>query len=51
VVRDSGFTGIAGCLWGWEGFADGKPTLIADLTQNKFESIAPPDWAVSLHPS
>ena len=43
--------GDQGCLWAWEGFPDGKPTLIADLTQNKFESIAPPDWAVSLHPS
>ncbi len=43
--------GDQGCLWAWEGFPDGKPTLIADLNANRFEAIEAPAWAVSLHPS
>lgn len=39
--------GDQGCLWAWEGFPDGKPTLIADLNANRFEAIEAPAWAVS----
>lgn len=39
--------GDKGCLWAWEGFPDGEPTMIADLSPNRFEEIAPPKWAVS----
>ena len=39
--------GDQGCLWAWEGFPDGEPTLIADLNANRFEAIEAPAWAVS----
>lgn len=38
--------GDKGCLWAWEGFPDGEPTMIADLNDNKFEQVAPPEWAL-----
>ena len=34
-----------GCLWAWEDFPEGKPTMIADLNENKFQALPPPDWA------
>jgi hypothetical protein len=38
--------GDQGCLWAWEGFPDGKPRMIADLSPNSFTPIAPPPWAI-----
>ena len=37
--------GDAGCLWAWADFPKGTPQMIADLNANRFEPIAPPDWA------
>jgi hypothetical protein len=37
--------GHEGCLWAWDQFPNGKAEMIADLNGNKFEGIAPPDWA------
>ncbi|MBS1714088.1 MAG: hypothetical protein JST30_07090 [Armatimonadetes bacterium] len=39
--------GDKGCLWAWDGFPDGSPTLVADLNANTFENVPPPEWAVS----
>lgn len=35
-----------GCLIRWKRFPNGKPKIIADLNDLKFESVAPPDWAL-----
>jgi hypothetical protein len=34
-----------GLLQVWEGFPEGEPRHVSDLTDNKFEPVAPPDWA------
>ena len=39
--------GDAGCLWAWCGFPDGEPTLVADLSPNRFEPAEAPEWAKS----
>lgn len=36
-----------GCLWAWQRFPDGEPTKIADLNDNVFERVEPPEWAKS----
>lgn len=38
--------GDKGCLWAWQDFPAGAPTMVADLSQNKFENVAPPAWAL-----
>lgn len=38
--------GDRGSLWAWEDFPEGKPHLIADLNENKFEPVEPPGWAL-----
>jgi len=37
--------GDKGCLWAWGNFPKGEPRLIADLNNNKFKAIPPPEWA------
>lgn len=37
--------GDRGCLWAWADFPNGKPSLIADLTANRYEEIMAPAWA------
>ncbi len=39
--------GDKGCLWAWDGFPNGQPTLVADLNGEKFEPVPPPEWATS----
>ncbi|MGI8924171.1 MAG: hypothetical protein ACR2HJ_09070 [Fimbriimonadales bacterium] len=36
-----------GCLWAWNRFPDGDPTLIADLDLEAFRKVPPPEWALS----
>jgi len=36
-----------GCLYAWSDFPKGEPKLVADLSGNRFEEVAPPDWAMS----
>ncbi len=37
--------GENGCLWAWEAFPEGQPTLIADLNSHSFQPILAPDSA------